>query len=90
MTERNREPGWLFPAVLLACALGFGWALSEAYAATEFPLPRRAAFLQVTEIVFAAAFILAADTTGRPPWLRISAVAACIGWVLILASFWVR
>ena len=89
MTEKDRDPGWLFPAVLLAAALGFGWTMAEAMAATPFRAPGRAAFLQVPALVFAAAFLLAAETKGRAPWLRISAVVACIGLALILASYWV-
>jgi hypothetical protein len=86
MTNDDRLPARFLPAVLLACGLGLWWVMQEAIAATS-SLPRRAAFLQVPAVVFAVAFIVAADSKGRPPWLRITAVAASIGWVLILASF---
>lgn len=87
MTKNEREPGWLFPAVLLACGLGLLLAFSEASAAMGFQLARRVAFLKVPEALFVITFIAAAETKGRSPWLQICAVAACLGWLLTIASF---
>ena len=85
MSQSTPGPGPLYPAVLLACGFGLLWVFGESMATARFSA--RAAFLQVPAGLFLLTFMAAGGTKGRAPWLRICAAAACLGWLLTLASF---